>query len=408
MYNLINFAYRMPPLAFRFIYQLQNRFDNYFYYNTPNIELCAPDETFVWITHSDITPNIIEFRYLVSNYGRIFDCYKNNFTTQVSKHQNGYLAVYLYHYKDPYSVESLNIRVHRLVAYYFLYFINCDLMVVNHKNGIKSDNRVCNLEWTTYKENSQHAIRTGLTPVGESRPGSLITDEEADKICKLILSGKSNLEISHIMNVPKELVLRIKQGVSYTNVSSKYPNLKDTLIKSSPNLTTDQVEEICKLVLEGYSVSRIAELINCSQTQVLNVRRGRNYTDISSKYNLEDKIKLKRHIPEETIHLVCKDMENPSYSNTFLAKKYNISDSIISQIRNGIIKTDISSQYNIVKFNNSNSKRLSNIQIKEICEELSKGVGSSTLAKKYNCGSSTIIAIKNRKSYTDISDNYNF
>ena len=51
---------------------------------------------------------------------------------------------------------------------------------------------------------------------------------------------------------------------------------------------------------------------------------------------------------------------------------------------------------------------LSKSAVDKICEELSKGVGSSTLAKKYNCGSSTIIAIKNRKSYTDISDNYNF
>ena len=56
---------------------------------------------------------------------------------------------------------QVSVPTHRVIAELFLG--GPEKETVNHKNGIKTDNRAENLEWATQRENNAHAVKTGLS-----------------------------------------------------------------------------------------------------------------------------------------------------------------------------------------------------------------------------------------------------
>jgi hypothetical protein len=86
--------------------------------------------------------------------------------------------------------KLFNMLGHRLVAVAFI--DNHDnKKEVNHKNGIKNDNVIENLEWNTRNENTSHAFKTGL-----EKPKKGLISEETFKAIKLeIAKGRKKIEV---------------------------------------------------------------------------------------------------------------------------------------------------------------------------------------------------------------------
>lgn len=97
----------------------------------------------------DVTEYKGKAKYKVSNLGRVKRIYKNGKEKILYKTD--------FNFKENKYIGTTPGYVHRLVAFYFISKPIDDSLEVNHKNFIRNDNRVENLEWMTHKENEMHA-----------------------------------------------------------------------------------------------------------------------------------------------------------------------------------------------------------------------------------------------------------
>ena len=125
-----------------------------------------------------------------------------------SKNQKGY---YLTNIKDK-NGKRQSFAVHRLVAKYYIPNIKSK-PCVNHIDGNKLNNNLCNLEWVTYKENMRHAydiLKRNSPSKGIKGPHHwnskkvVQLDKKTNKIIKIwdsITQAKEGLNLSSISHI---------------------------------------------------------------------------------------------------------------------------------------------------------------------------------------------------------------
>jgi NUMOD4 motif/HNH endonuclease len=240
------------------------------------IDVDDPDWCEFWIEIED------NRKYEVSSRGRV----RNYMTRRVlvqSVDKQGYFHLTL----GPTPLK--NYRVNRLVA---MNFIDNPLNkpVVNHLNGIKKDNRLCNLEWASHSENAQHAHDTGLSNSRHLRkPIKRATIDGTD-----VVHFESVTTAAREMNCPLSDISRVLVKRNWTARGYRW-YFEDEEIDKTPYLRNeDKMISVVRISRDGkerrkyHSISEAARDVGGFGANISKVLAGDRKTAYKYRWEYDD------------------------------------------------------------------------------------------------------------------------
>lgn len=179
------------------------------------------------------------------------------------------------------SYKGKSIQAHRFIWMCYNGLIPKDLQI-NHKNGIKHDNKLSNLEIVTNAENTKHAYNIGLAKVsdknkvlysnnmqGSKNISAKLTDKEVILIRKQYISKEITVkQIQNNYNLSKRTVENILLGRSYKNL----PFISNLLSNNRGSLLKEDITEIRQLYTNRkYTQKELGIMFNVSRSTIRDI-----------------------------------------------------------------------------------------------------------------------------------------
>ena len=160
--------------------------------------------------------------YKIDEEGNVYSPYRGWKKLSPAKIKKGYLRVNLRT-----TTGSHFFMLHRLVLCAFCPVENSLCLQVNHIDGVKTNNRLSNLEWCTQKENMEHSVKMGLRshmPHGEHASCNILTEKQVIEICEMLVSPtrESYAKIGAKYGVSKYAIHDIKRKKSWPWLTKNY------------------------------------------------------------------------------------------------------------------------------------------------------------------------------------------
>lgn len=213
--------------------------------------------------------------YKISSFGRIKSLFRIVPTTHnVRKVKESIIKQHLGHGGYLYATlcccnKKMSSTVHSLTAKHWVSNPS-NKPTVNHKKGIKTDNRCWELEWATEKEQDTHARATGLKiPIyGEQCSYTKLKNYQ---VLEIFNSESKNNYLANKYGVTEPVICAIKKGRARANITgAKFENsrLKPQIIKNIFECTL--------------SLRKTAKKFGISSGSVYMIKSGKRYSEITS------------------------------------------------------------------------------------------------------------------------------